>query len=35
MWCLFEMDALDWFLKRIRYAFGDFATLYYPWDPDD
>ena len=33
--CLFEMDALDWVLRRIRYAYGDVATLYYPWAPDD
>jgi DNA-binding MarR family transcriptional regulator len=35
MYCLFEMDNLDGVLRRIRYAFGDVATLYYPWDPDD
>jgi DNA-binding MarR family transcriptional regulator len=35
MHCIFEMDALDSFLTRIRYAFGDFATLRYPWRPDE
>ena len=33
--CLFEMDRLDGLLRRIRVTFGDFATLYYPWAPDD
>jgi DNA-binding MarR family transcriptional regulator len=33
--CLTETEALDGLLKRIRAAFGDFATLSYPWLPDD
>jgi DNA-binding MarR family transcriptional regulator len=35
MYCIFEMDALEGFLKRFRRAFGDIATLYYPWRPDE
>ena len=31
----FETDKLDGMLSRVRGAFGDFATLYYPWHPDD
>jgi DNA-binding MarR family transcriptional regulator len=31
----FEMAKLDDLLRRIRGAFADFATLYYPWHPDD
>ena len=33
--CFLETDRLDGLLRSIRYAFGDFATLYYPWHPDD
>jgi DNA-binding MarR family transcriptional regulator len=33
--CFFEMAGLESFLDRVRYAFGDFATLRYPWHPDD
>jgi DNA-binding MarR family transcriptional regulator len=33
--CLQEMDAAETILNRLRRAFGDFATLYYPWNPDD
>jgi DNA-binding MarR family transcriptional regulator len=33
--CFFAMAALDHALSSIRRAFGDFATLYYPWHPDD
>jgi len=33
--CLFEMDALEGLLRRIRHAFADLATLDYPWHPDD
>ena len=32
---LFEMDRAEWFLDRIRHAFGDIATLHYAWHPDD
>jgi DNA-binding MarR family transcriptional regulator len=33
--CFFAMAALDDTLSNIRQAFGDFATLHYPWHPDD
>jgi DNA-binding MarR family transcriptional regulator len=33
--CLAETEELDGLLRRIRTAFGDFATLLYPWHPDD
>jgi DNA-binding MarR family transcriptional regulator len=33
--CLLETDNLDSLLRRIRHAFGDVATLFYPWCPDD
>jgi DNA-binding MarR family transcriptional regulator len=33
--CLVEMDRLDGILGNVRYEFGDFARLYYPWHPDD
>jgi DNA-binding MarR family transcriptional regulator len=33
--CFLETDRLDGLLQSIRHAFGDFATLYYPWHPDD
>jgi DNA-binding MarR family transcriptional regulator len=35
MHCLMETDRLEGVLKKVRAAFGDFATLYYPWHPDD
>ena len=35
VYCFFAMAALDQALSNIRQAFGDFATLYYPWHPDD
>jgi DNA-binding MarR family transcriptional regulator len=33
--CLHEMDLAETILNRIRRAFRDVATLYYPWCPDD
>jgi hypothetical protein len=33
--CLVEMATLEGLLQRIRDTFGDFATLYYRWHPDD
>ena len=33
--CFFAMATLDDTLSAIRHAFGDRATLYYPWHPDD
>jgi DNA-binding MarR family transcriptional regulator len=33
--CLVQMDLTESILFRIRRAFGDFATLQYPWHPDD
>lgn len=33
--CLVEKDAAQSMLTRLRRAFGDFATLVYPWHPDD
>jgi DNA-binding MarR family transcriptional regulator len=33
--CLIAMDALDGHLSNIRETYGDVATLYYRWDPDD
>ena len=33
--CFFAMAALDETLSDIRQAFGDRATLHYPWHPDD
>jgi DNA-binding MarR family transcriptional regulator len=33
--CLSQTENLDGLLRSIRHAFGDFATLYYPWCPDD
>jgi DNA-binding MarR family transcriptional regulator len=33
--CLIVTDALEAALNSIRAAFGDSATLYYPWHPDD
>jgi DNA-binding MarR family transcriptional regulator len=35
MACLYAGDAFESFLRRIRGAFRDTATLYYPWQPDD
>jgi DNA-binding MarR family transcriptional regulator len=35
MACLYAGDAFESFLRRIRSAFRDRATLYYPWQPDD
>jgi len=33
--CLDAGDTLDGFLHGLRRAFRDFATLHYPWHPDD
>jgi DNA-binding MarR family transcriptional regulator len=33
--CLVETDRLEGILGKVRYAFGDFATLHYRWHPDD
>jgi DNA-binding MarR family transcriptional regulator len=33
--CLTAMDTLDGLLTKVRREFGDFATLYYRWHPDD
>ncbi|HEY4016027.1 MAG TPA: MarR family transcriptional regulator [Polyangiaceae bacterium] len=33
--CLVEMDLAESILRRLRDAFGDIATLQYPWHPDD
>ena len=33
--CFEQMELADWVLRRLRYAFRDFARLYYPWHPDD
>jgi DNA-binding MarR family transcriptional regulator len=33
--CLFKTDELECFLNLARKTFRDFATLYYPWHPDD
>jgi DNA-binding MarR family transcriptional regulator len=35
MHCLFEMAKLNDLLGRVRYSFGDFATLDYPYGPDE
>jgi DNA-binding MarR family transcriptional regulator len=35
MHCLIETDRLEDTLKKLRDAFGDFATLYYQWHPQD
>jgi DNA-binding MarR family transcriptional regulator len=35
MHCLFQMDKLEGLLRRLRDTFGDRATLYYPWRPDE
>jgi len=32
---LVEMESFDWCLRMARGAYGDTATLYYPWHPDD
>src|SRR5580698_6952823 len=34
-YCMSEIEDLDSLLRRIRAAFGDFATLFYPSHPDD
>jgi DNA-binding MarR family transcriptional regulator len=33
--CFVEMGKLDDLLSRVRTGFADFATLDYPWHPDD
>ena len=33
--CFAEMDLTETILNRIRRAFGDLASLHYPWHPDD
>ena len=33
--CLREKDDAESIFRRMRSAFGDRATLYYPWHPDD
>jgi DNA-binding MarR family transcriptional regulator len=33
--CFWARAELECVLDRIRRAFRDFATLYYPWHPDD
>jgi DNA-binding MarR family transcriptional regulator len=33
--CFVAMGELESFLSRIRHAFRDFATVHYPWHPDD
>ncbi|HEY4015899.1 MAG TPA: MarR family transcriptional regulator [Polyangiaceae bacterium] len=33
--CLQEMDLAETVFNRLRRAFGDVATLHYPWHPDD
>jgi hypothetical protein len=30
-----EMDLAETVFNRLRRAFGDVATLHYPWHPDD
>ena len=35
MHCLMETDRLEGTLKKVRGTFGDFATLDYPWHPQD
>jgi hypothetical protein len=35
MACLHGCEMLDSYLTRIRRAYGDIATLYYRWHPDD
>jgi DNA-binding MarR family transcriptional regulator len=34
-YCLEAMDTLDGLLEKIRHEFRDFATLSYPWHPED
>ncbi len=34
-YCFFEWGNLESALGRLRRAFGDSATLHYPWHPDD
>jgi DNA-binding MarR family transcriptional regulator len=33
--CFFQMDKLAGLLQRLCVTFGDVATLYYPWRPDE
>jgi DNA-binding MarR family transcriptional regulator len=33
--CMLEMNGAESILDRMRNAFRDVATLYYPWHPDD
>ena len=33
--CLQEMDRAETIFDLLRQGFGDFATLYYSWNPDD
>ena len=33
--CFYLMEALDSSLSRLREVYGDVATLYYRWHPDD
>jgi DNA-binding MarR family transcriptional regulator len=33
--CLYTKDACEGTLNAFRSAYGDVATLYYPWHPDD
>ena len=33
--CMIQMDAAESILDRLRSAFRDIASLYYPWHPDD
>ena len=35
MACLYSIDVLESFLRGLREAYGDTATLYYRWHPDD
>jgi len=34
-YCFEQMDGADWAFRRLRHCFGDRATLYHPWHPDD
>jgi DNA-binding MarR family transcriptional regulator len=33
--CLLSCEVLESFLNGMRRTYGDFATLHYPWHPDD
>jgi DNA-binding MarR family transcriptional regulator len=33
--CMIEMDNAESVVERLRNAFRDIASLYYPWHPDD